>query len=105
MSIRLLNCFTCNDRFGVLKTGMVCLLIETNQGLVLVDTGLGRDDYINPTWITKLFRIITEMPFDSNESAANQIKKLGYEPDDVKHIILTHMHFDHISGLADFPRA
>ena len=105
MSIRLLNCFTCNSRVGNLKTGMVCLLIETNQGLTLVDTGLGREDYSNPSWMTNLFRVITEMPFDPNESAANQIRKLGFEPDDIQHIILTHMHFDHISGLADFPRA
>jgi glyoxylase-like metal-dependent hydrolase (beta-lactamase superfamily II) len=88
-----------------MKTGMVCLLIETNQGLVLIDTGLGLDDYTNPSWMTRLFRVITIVPFDSTEAAINQIKKLGYKPDDVKHIILTHMHFDHCSGLPDFPQA
>jgi glyoxylase-like metal-dependent hydrolase (beta-lactamase superfamily II) len=106
MTIHLLNCFTCNARWpSSLKTGMVCLLLETNQGLVLIDTGLGLDDYTNPTWMTRLFRVITIMPFDSNEAAINQIKQLGYKPEDVKHIILTHMHFDHCSGLADFPHA
>lgn len=105
MTIRLLNCFTCNDRFGVLKTGMACLLVETNQGLALVDTGLGLDDYTNPTWMTRLFRIITVMPFDPNEAAVNRIRQLGYQPEDIRHILLTHMHFDHCSGLADFPHA
>jgi glyoxylase-like metal-dependent hydrolase (beta-lactamase superfamily II) len=105
MTIHLLNCFTCNARFGELKTGMACLLVETNDGLLLVDTGLGLDDYAHPTWFTNFFRIITEMPFDPNEAAVNRIQKLGYHPEDVKHILLTHMHFDHISGLPDFPHA
>jgi glyoxylase-like metal-dependent hydrolase (beta-lactamase superfamily II) len=105
VTIRLLNCFTCNDRLGVLETGMACLLVDTDQGPVLVDTGLGLGDYANPTWMTRMFRVITEMPFDPREAAVNRIKELGYDPGDIKNIILTHMHFDHISGLADFPQA
>jgi glyoxylase-like metal-dependent hydrolase (beta-lactamase superfamily II) len=105
MTIHLLNCFTCNARFADWKTGTLCLLVETNQGLTLVDTGLGLADYSDPTWFTKFFRVITEMPFDPNEAAINQVRKLGYKPEDVKHIILTHMHFDHCGGLPDFPNA
>ena len=106
MTIHLLNCFTCNARIPrTMKTGMVCLVIETDQGLVLVDTGLGLQDYSHPTWFTQFFRIITIMPFDPNEAAVNRIKQLGFKPEDVKHILLTHMHFDHCSGLSDFPHA
>jgi glyoxylase-like metal-dependent hydrolase (beta-lactamase superfamily II) len=105
MTIHLLNCFTCNARFGNLKTGMLCLLVESDQGLILVDTGLGLGDYSDPTWFTQFFRIITNMPFDPGEAAIHRVKQLGYQPQDVKHIILTHMHFDHCSGLADFPQA
>ena len=88
-----------------MKTGMVCLLIETDQGLILVDTGLGLQDYSNPTAITKMYRVFTVMPFDPNEAAIHQVQRLGYEPEDVKHILLTHMHFDHCGGLPDFPHA
>ena len=70
-----------------------------------MDTGLGLDDYVHPTWMTQLFRVITEVRFDPNEAAVNRIRQLGFRPEDVKHIILTHMHFDHISGLPDFPHA
>jgi glyoxylase-like metal-dependent hydrolase (beta-lactamase superfamily II) len=55
--------------------------------------------------MTRLFKVITELPFDPNEAAVSRICQLGYKSEDVKHIILTHMHFDHISGLADFPNA
>lgn len=106
MTIHLLNCFTCNSRFPPkMETGTLCLLVETDQGPVLVDTGLGLQDYSNPTWFTNFFRVITVMPFDPAEAAVNQIQRLGFQPRDVKHIILTHMHFDHCGGLPDFPHA
>jgi glyoxylase-like metal-dependent hydrolase (beta-lactamase superfamily II) len=104
MSIQIFNGFTCCARIpSSWKTGLVCLLIETNQGLALVDTGLGLQDYADPTWFTQFFRIISSMPFDPKEAAINQLSRCGYKPEDVKHIILTHMHFDHIGGLSDFP--
>jgi glyoxylase-like metal-dependent hydrolase (beta-lactamase superfamily II) len=88
-----------------MKTGLTCLLVETSEGPVLVDTGLGLEDYARPTWFIQFFRMITVMPFDPNEAAVNQVKQLGYQPEDIKHIVLTHMHFDHCGGLPDFPHA
>ncbi len=106
MSMHILNCFTCNARWPLkLKTGTVCTLVETNQGLVLVDTGLGLDDYAHPPGMVNLFRVIFSVPFERREAAANQVKSLGFRPEDVRHIVLTHMHFDHCGGLPDFPRA
>jgi glyoxylase-like metal-dependent hydrolase (beta-lactamase superfamily II) len=105
MAIHYLNCFTCNARFIGWKTGTLCLLVETNLGLALVDTGLGLEDYARPTWFTQFFRVITSMPFDPQEAAVNQINKLGFNPEDIHHIVLTHMHFDHCGGLPDFPHA
>ncbi|NUQ85423.1 MAG: MBL fold metallo-hydrolase [Anaerolineales bacterium] len=81
-----------------MKTGTLCLLIETNHGPVLVDTGLGLLDYSHPTAITRLFRIFTVMPFDPAESAIRRLETLGYEPGDVQHIVFSHMHFDHCGG-------
>lgn len=105
MSLRIFNGFTCNSRIGSMRTGLVCLLIETNHGLALVDTGLGLQDYSNPIWITQTFRVLTSMPFDPNQAAVNQVQEFGYKPENIKHIILSHMHFDHCGGLADFPHA
>jgi glyoxylase-like metal-dependent hydrolase (beta-lactamase superfamily II) len=35
----------------------------------------------------------------------HQIRALGYSPNDVRHIVLTHLDFDHAGGVEDFPRA
>ena len=105
-NLHIFNGFTCNARWpSSMKTGLVCTLIETDQGLTLVDTGPGLDDYTHPHAMLRIFQVITSIKMDPQESAVNRIKQLGINPDDVRHIVLTHMHFDHCGGLPDFPRA
>lgn len=82
-----------------------CLLVETNDGLLLVDTGYGVQDYENPTWFTRIFIFSLDMPRSLEETAIHQVKELGYARDDVKHIVMTHLHSDHAGGLRDFPDA
>lgn len=106
MTIHLLNCFTCSAHVpSGWRTGTLCLLIETEQGLVLVDTGLGQEDLVQKTGILRLFQLVTSTPLDPEEAAVRQVARLGYRPGDVRHIVLTHMHFDHCGGLPDFPQA
>ncbi len=39
------------------------------------------------------------------ETAIRKIEALGHDPRDVRHIVLTHLDFDHAGGLEDFPNA
>jgi glyoxylase-like metal-dependent hydrolase (beta-lactamase superfamily II) len=39
------------------------------------------------------------------ETAVAQVRALGHDPADVTDIVLTHMDFDHVGGLGDFPQA
>lgn len=106
MTIHFLNCFTCNARVpSSWRTGTLCLLAETAQGLALIDTGPGLDDYRNPPGILRVFQVLTRIPMDSEEAAVRQVARLGYKTEDVRHVILSHMHFDHCGGLSDFPQA
>lgn len=106
MAIHFLNCFTCSARVpSGWRGGTLCLLVETEQGLVLVDTGLGQEDYVHKTGILRLLQRVTIAPLDPEEAAVRQVARLGYRPGDVRHIVLTHMHFDHCGGLPDFPQA
>jgi len=106
MAIHIFNGFTCNARWpSTLKTGTVCALVETAQGLVLIDTGPGLEDYAHPPGILRLFQVITVVRMDTQETAMRQVERLGFRPEEVRHIILTHLHFDHCGGLPDFPQA
>ena len=39
------------------------------------------------------------------ETAVYQVEALGFNREEVKHIVLTHLHCDHSGGLPDFPHA
>lgn len=83
-----------------------CLLVETNQGLVLVDTGFGLQDVQSPySRLSPLFIHLNNIQFDRQYTAIEQIQQLGFSAGDVRHIVLTHLDFDHAGGLEDFPEA
>jgi glyoxylase-like metal-dependent hydrolase (beta-lactamase superfamily II) len=82
-----------------------CLLVNTGDGLALVDTGWGERDCIAPSSNVQQFAYMVDCPLDLNETAIRQVESRGYNPADVKHIFLTHMHLDHAGGLPDFPTA
>lgn len=83
-----------------------CLLVETNQGLILVDTGFGLRDIESPySRLSPFFVHFNRIQFDRKYTAIAQIEQLGFSPRDVRHIVLTHLDFDHAGGLEDFPEA
>ncbi|MFI9332386.1 MBL fold metallo-hydrolase [Kitasatospora sp. NPDC052868] len=83
-----------------------CLLLETDQGLVLVDSGFGTRDIADPVGrLGRAFMLRSRPVLKPEEAAVNQLKALGYDPRDVRHIVLTHLDRDHTGGLADFPDA
>jgi len=70
-------------------------LIEHPEGLIVVDTGDRADTEKN--FITQsTFTILPE------EEIGAQITRLGYSIKDIKQVILTHLHSDHIDGLPVF---
>ncbi|MEZ4564301.1 MAG: MBL fold metallo-hydrolase [Thermomicrobiales bacterium] len=85
-----------------------CLLVETPaSGLVLVDTGLGTQDYLHPS---SRLGVAFAYGFgrqkrDPSLAAVVQIRKLGYDPADVRHLVMTHLDLDHVGGMSDFPNA
>jgi glyoxylase-like metal-dependent hydrolase (beta-lactamase superfamily II) len=83
-----------------------CLLIEHEDGLVLVDTGLGTADIADP--VGRLgggFVKVTRPRLSQDETALAQIEALGFRRADVRHIVPTHLDLDHAGGLSDFPDA
>jgi len=103
MTIHFLNCGSMRPYFPPVVNGVTCFLVETNQGPALVDTGFGTRDYLSPNRSMKFFLTLMGSTRNINEAAFHQVQRLGYKPEEVKHIIQTHLHVDHAGGLADFP--
>lgn len=83
-----------------------CVLVETHDGLVLIDTGLGLADIDRPDERLGKSTLASLGPrLDREETAAYQVERLGFKRKDVRHILLTHLDVDHAGGLTDFPEA
>lgn len=82
-------------RFGVL---------EHPKGLTLVDTGYGPRVTQGPRSFA-LRAYATAFRPRLVEGPKEVLHRMGYEPDDVKRIIVTHFHADHVAALRDFPKA
>jgi glyoxylase-like metal-dependent hydrolase (beta-lactamase superfamily II) len=86
---------------------MVChvLLVETDNGLVLIDTGFGSKDGDDAARRVGPSRRLIRPVLNREEAAVNQVERLGFHRDDVRHIVITHFDGDHIGGISDFPEA
>lgn len=82
-----------------------CLLVESEDGLVLVDTGFGLLDPIVEERLPMGIRLAERPELRPGLTAIERVRRLGFEPRDVAHIVMTHLDFDHAGGLSDFPWA
>lgn len=83
-----------------------CLLVEGAKELILVDTGFGLREVRNPhSRLSEFFLTLVKPEFREELTAYRQIERLGLNPRDVRHIVLTHLDFDHAGGMDDFPWA
>jgi len=80
-------------------------LVEAGNALVLVDTGLGTADVASPKRLGQPFRALVRPQCREGETAVRQIERAGLDPQDVRHVVVTHLDVDHAGGLGDFPEA
>jgi glyoxylase-like metal-dependent hydrolase (beta-lactamase superfamily II) len=117
MRVHHLNCVSACPLGGLLMDGMSagslrgrltshCLLLEAANSLVLVDTGYGMQDVAFPrARLNAFFLALVKPELRQEMTALRQIEALGYSGRDVRHIVLSHLDFDHAGGLDDFPHA
>jgi glyoxylase-like metal-dependent hydrolase (beta-lactamase superfamily II) len=84
-------------RYGVFQ--------HPSHGLVLIDTGYGPDLFLSGDFNVVVYRNILRPRLIDAGSVETVVLASGAKAHDVRHIILTHLHADHMCGLARFPNA
>lgn len=82
-------------------------VVEHPEGLIVVDTGessqAGEPGYW-PRW-HPYFRRALKPHVERDDEIGPQLELMGISPDDVRWVVLTHLHTDHAGGLATFPKS
>lgn len=77
------------DSNNMIDIAARCLLIEEGDRLILIDSGLGNKQS------EKFFSYYHRW---GNYTLENSLKQLGFCPDDITDVFMTHLHFDHCGG-------
>ncbi len=83
---------------------LFAIIEHPEQGLLLWDTGYApRFFAATRRFPWRIMRLATPATIREEDAVVNQLQALGYDPKDVKAIILSHFDPDHFGGLKDFP--
>jgi glyoxylase-like metal-dependent hydrolase (beta-lactamase superfamily II) len=77
------------DELNRVELSLNCLLIETPEGNVLIDTGIGDK-------LKDRFKEIYKM--DRDITFVESLNRMGFKPENIDFVINTHLHFDHCGG-------
>lgn len=77
------------DELNLINIASRCLLIESNDKKILIDSGIGNkfDERFYSFFYRSEIKPITLC-----------LQELGYKPDDITDVIFTHLHWDHVGG-------
>lgn len=85
-------------------------VIEHEDGLVLFDTGIDPAAATDPDYwpdpVTRWFMShIFRFDVTAEDRLAIKLDEAGYDPTNVTTAVLSHLHFDHVGGIHDIPKA
>ncbi len=81
------------DENNLCNWAMRSLLIETDNKLILIDTGIGNK---------QSEKFFSHYYLHGNDSLDGNLNKLGFHRDDITDVFLTHLHFDHCGGAIEY---
>src|SRR5690242_14592414 len=91
-----------NGRGGLFERArLVChvLAVETKDGLLLIDTGLGTEDLATPSRLGRAWLRQVSPRLDHGEPIVTRLASIGATANDVRAIVLTHLDLDHAGGI------
>jgi len=78
------------DALNMIDLSMRCLLADDGENVILIETGIGHKN-------SKKFIDMFVINHDIN-TLSNALSNHGYSEENITHVILTHLHFDHVGG-------
>ena len=81
------------DANNMCDWSMRSLLIEDGHRLILIDTGIG--DKQSEKFFSHYY-------LSGDDSLKGNLNELGFSPDDITDVFLTHLHFDHCGGAIEW---
>jgi N-acyl homoserine lactone hydrolase len=103
--LRVLKTLTDNEWTEPLP--ILAWLIEHPEGLIVVDTGetaRATEPGYFPSW-HPYYRRCMQLWVQPDDEIGPQLRARGFDPSDVRWVVLTHLHTDHAGGLAHFPNS
>jgi N-acyl homoserine lactone hydrolase len=89
---------------GPVRLIVPTFLVEHDDGLVLMDTGLAPDAAQGDAAVV-YGEVGEQVEFTPSQRVDAQLAALGFAADDVTHVVVSHVHFDHTGGLRLFRHA
>lgn len=82
---------------------MAGILVRHPGGTLLFDTGFGKDVDAHARSMPRLMQLLTH--YEKGVPVAEQLRAGGIDPATLAGIVLTHAHWDHVSGIPDLKGA
>jgi glyoxylase-like metal-dependent hydrolase (beta-lactamase superfamily II) len=86
------NFLSPGDRCGSAAIDFVVFVLACGEDVVVVDTGFSREAGERRGRVLDL-------------GAGDAVRAVGRRPEDVRTVVLSHLHYDHAGNVADFPNA
>lgn len=77
-----------------------CLISHPHEGLILWETGCGKD--YPDVWGPQVHDVFCRVKYEERHELRNAIAATGNKIEDVKKVIIGHLHLDHAGGLDEF---
>lgn len=82
-----------SDENNLCNWAMRCLLVESDNKRILIDTGMGNKQDA---------KFFSHYYPNGEATLLSSLNEHGFSPDDITDVILTHLHFDHVGGAVKF---
>lgn len=83
----------------VLTEPVFGVLVETSEGPILLDTGLGRRSLDNPDLLTAIYGADRHPTGPPGEPLAHALQEVDIAIEDIALAVISHLHLDHTGGI------